>query len=169
MSWMQRRKSVDVRRRALRVEFHTISTPFSTQNVVALSTGEFERNCLIRCARETRGPAETMRESGLTAKNRIWADATAAGGLAHRSGGERINTHGNDIPDWLQQMVNDRKLEVLTVKGHSNPRGLLTKHFDWRRPTLQSDLLRIQLEVDVRHAQCVSLLTSNPWNESREP
>ena len=45
---------------------------------------------------------------------------------------------------WLQRMGNDKKLEVLQVKGQLYAGDLSTKHLGGRRLRLVSDLLEIQ-------------------------
>ena len=65
-------------RGTLRIGRHTLATWSSTQKVVVLSSAESENNSLVRCACETVGLANTIRELGREAHVRIWTDAAAA-------------------------------------------------------------------------------------------
>ena len=74
----------------LRLGEHTFCAWSSTQQVVALSSCESECYSLVRCASESIGMQETLRELGHVTAIRSWTDAAAARGLAMRAGAGQI-------------------------------------------------------------------------------
>ena len=101
----------------------------SSQKVVALSSCESEYYILVRCAGEAIGLRETLKEIQLNDSVRLWTDATAARGLALRTGGGQIK-HMQAKYYWLQECIKAGILTVEKIRGTVNPADLMTKHLD---------------------------------------
>ena len=120
-----------------RVGQHTLATWSSTQKVVSLSSAEAEYCCMVRCASEAIGLANTIRELGHEAHVRIWTDA-AARGLALLSGSGAIK-HMETKYFWLQQKEKNQELTIEKIRGTVHPADLMTKHLDGKRLVLRFD------------------------------
>ena len=141
----------------LRVGQHTLATWSSTQKVVSLSSAESEYYSMVRCASETIGLVNTIRELGHGAQVRIWTDAAAAArGLALRSGSGAIK-HMETKYFWLYQKEKNQELRMEKIRGTVNRADLMTKHLDGKRLVMLCELLNIK-RVDGRPSSA-SILT----------
>ena len=75
------------------------------------------------------GLRETLREMQLNYSIRLWTDASAARGLALRTGGGQIK-HMQAKHYWLQECIRAAILTVEKIRGTVNPADLMTKHLD---------------------------------------
>ena len=105
---------------------HVIKSWSSTQQVVALSSGEAELYALIKTAAQTKGIMSGYMDFGLKLDCIVHTDANAAMGIVHRLGLGRTR-HIEVQYLWIQKQVYDRDLEVRKVGTHDNPADLLTK------------------------------------------
>jgi hypothetical protein len=76
-----------------------------------MSSCESEHYSLVRCAGEAIGLRETLEEMQLHYSIRLWTDASAAHGLALRTGGGQIK-HMQAKCYWLQERI---KAGILTL------------------------------------------------------
>ena len=113
----------------LRLGGHTLRAWSSSQKVVALSSCESEYYSLVRCAGEAIGLREALREMQWDYSIRFWTDASAARGLALRTGGGQIK-HMQARYYWLQECIKAGILTVEKIRGAVNPADLMTKHLD---------------------------------------
>ena len=65
---------------------HMIKAWCSTQRVIALSSGEAELYALVKAAAQKKGLSSILRDYGLSAAITVYTDATAAMGIVHRKG-----------------------------------------------------------------------------------
>ena len=108
---------------------HLIKAYGRTQSNVALSSGEAEFYALVSAASESLGLVAMTEDFGDKAGAQLYADASAAIGIANREGLGRIR-HLDTQSLWLQQALRQRRLGVGKVLGTENPSDLMTKHTD---------------------------------------
>ena len=99
----------------------------TTQNVVALSSGEAEYYSMVKGGSIGLGIRSLLRDMGLAMGIRIKTDASAAQGIANRTGLGKIR-HIEVSQLWLQDHVNKGTIRVQKVKGGENLSDALTKH-----------------------------------------
>ena len=110
---------------------HCLRATSTTQNVVALSSGESEFYAAVKSASIGLGIKSLGEDFGVFMPNpvEVRIDASACLGIASRKGAGRIR-HIATPTLWLQQAVQEHRLAVLKVKGTQNPADLGTKHVD---------------------------------------
>ena len=106
---------------------HLIKSWSSTQDGIALSSGEAEYYGLVKGASVAMGVRSMHREMGLDIRIRVNTDASAAKGIASRRGLGKIR-HVEVHQLWVQDKVAEGEIEVRKVEGKSNLADLLTKH-----------------------------------------
>ena len=105
---------------------HMIKSWSSTQQVLALSSGEAELYALLKGASQMKGLMSQLAEWGITAKGIAKTDASAAMGMAHRQGLGR--TRHIDVQYlWIQDELKQEKLQMKKVKTDENPADMFTK------------------------------------------
>jgi hypothetical protein len=98
-----------------------------TQSTVATSTAEAELYAMARCAQQALGLASLARDFGLEWSPVIHSDASAAIGVALRTGlGGRMR-HVKVQYMWIQEAVATKEVELMKVKTNLNPADMLTK------------------------------------------
>ena len=83
---------------------HLIKTWSSTQNVIALSSGEAEYYGLVKGASQGLGVKNMMNEYGVETKVTVKTDASAAKGIASRRGSGKVR-HIEVSQLWVQSKV----------------------------------------------------------------
>ena len=112
---------------------HCFKNWSSTQGVIALSSGEAEFYGLVKAASVGLGCMAMYRDMGYDVQLRVHTDATAAKGIASRSGlGKTRHIAVHYL--WVQEQVRNKDFELHKAHGKDNPADLLTKH-------LSSDVL----------------------------
>ena len=105
---------------------HMIKLWSSTQQVLALSSGEAELYALLKGASQMKGLMSQLAEWGIMAKGVVKTDASAAMGMAHRQGLGR--TRHIDVQYlWIQDELKQEKLQMKKVKTDENPADMFTK------------------------------------------
>ncbi len=118
---------------------HTIKTWSSTQQVIAMPSGEAELYALVKRAAQSYGIMAMLADFGLAVSTTVCTDASAALGMVHRMGLGK--TRHIDVQYlWVQKDVLDEKLKVVKVSSNKNPADLLTKH-------LKAELILRHLEA----------------------
>ena len=106
---------------------HTLKTWSSTQQVIALSSGEAELYALVKGVAQSYGIISMLKDFGLLVGCTACTDASAAIGIVHRQGLGK--TRHIDVQYlWVQKDVYDEKLKIVKVGTDSNPADLMTKH-----------------------------------------
>jgi len=108
---------------------HIIKSWSSTQNVVALSSGEAEYYGMVKGASMALVVRSVLGDLGYEMQIRLRTDASAAKGIASRRGlGKVRHIEVNQL--WLQEKVSSGEIEVMKVKGLGNLADALTKALD---------------------------------------
>ena len=97
-----------------------------TQTNIALSSGEAEFYSMVSATSEALGLKAMTDDYGSPLDPWLYVDASAAIGVAQRSGLGKIR-HLDTGSLWLQQAVKDKQIGLLKVKGTENPADLMTK------------------------------------------
>ena len=106
---------------------HTIKTWSTTQQTIALSSGEAELYALVKGAAQSHGIASMLWDFGIEVGCTVCTDASAAIGMVHRQGLGK--TRHIDVQYlWVQKDVYDGKIAVVKVGTDANPADVLTKH-----------------------------------------
>ena len=106
---------------------HTLKTWAQTQAVVALSSGEAEYYGMVKAATVGIGMRSLMRDLQLDKTIRIKTDASAAKGIANRTGLGKMR-HLEVTQLWLQDKVRNGDIAVQKVDGKINRADAGTKH-----------------------------------------
>lgn len=122
----------------------------TTQNVVALSSGEAEYYSMVKGGSIGLGIRSLLGDLGLSLGIKIKTDASAAQGIANRTGLGKIR-HIEVSQLWLQEHVNKGVIRVQKVKGGDNLADAMTKH--------------LGNEGIIRHIEGVSALRDNTRHE----
>ncbi len=106
---------------------HLIGCSSTTQNLVALSSGEAEYYGLVKTASRMLGLQALGVYFGLQVSVRIHVDSTACKGIASRRGvGKSRHLHVQVL--WVQKAFEEGKFQVFKVKGTESCSDLGTKH-----------------------------------------
>ena len=121
-----------------------------TQKVIALSSGEAEYYGLVKSGSQGLGIRALLGDLGFGGTVILSTDASAAVGIASRSGiGKVRRIEVSQL--WLQQRVVNGGLIVQKVDGISNLADALTKHLG--KNSLSSHMESVRLEIrDGRHS-----------------
>jgi len=109
---------------------HLIKSWSRTQDSVTLSSAEAELVALGKLAAEVLGIRSIMMEwqmADLRAPSQLYADASAALGIAKRDGAGKLR-HINVKSLWLQEKKLRSEMTFNKIAGENNPADGLTKH-----------------------------------------
>ena len=105
---------------------HCIKTWSSTQDVIALSSGEAEYYALVKTGSQCLGMKAMMADLGILSKLKFKTDASAAKGISMRRGlGKVRHIEVNQL--WLQDKIHKGHIELEKVDGKKNLADALTK------------------------------------------
>ena len=105
---------------------HLIKSWSTSQQVVALSSGEAELYAQIKGAAQTLGVVSLGQDFGEMLSGVVYSDSSAALGIATRQGLGKLR-HIRVQYLWLQERVAEGDLKVRKVPGETNPSDLLTQ------------------------------------------
>ena len=143
---------------------HLIKSYSRQQKTVALSSAEAELHAMVAASAETIGVVALCRDMGIVMEGEVYADSTAAIGIAQRSGSGRVR-HIRVQALWVQEVRSTGRLSYKKVLGSRNPADILTKH-------VGAELLQIHLKTlgvearDGRAETAPTLDTVEPWTIS---
>ena len=150
---------------------HVIKTWSSSQQVIAMSSGEAELYALLKGAAQTKGTMSYLKDWDITAEGLVRTDASAAIGIVHRQGlGKTRHIEVQYL--WIQSEIQNDKLKVTKVGTNENPADLLTKCL--KAETVEKHLKHMHLEVtNVRAKSALKIQSLNTiedeWNlDARE-
>ena len=130
---------------AMCIGTHTIKTWSSTQQVIALSSGEAELYALVRGASQTKGLISVMGDFGFNLEAIVFSDASAAIGIAHRRGlGKTRHIQVQNL--WVQEEIAEGRLAVKKVHTHKNPADIMTKAVP--HDTMYAHMKSLDFQVD---------------------
>ena len=99
------------------------------QAVIALSSGEAEYYGLVSAVSDALGEQAYLGDWGIKVPLVIHVDATAGASIASRRGLGRVK-HIHTCYLWVQEVVNNRRVQIKKVPGTENPADLMTKAVD---------------------------------------
>ena len=117
---------------------HTCKTWSTTQQTVALSSGEAELYALTKVAAQVLGIMAILRDFGDKVEAVLHTDSTAAMGMVYREGLGRTR-HIQVQYLWIQERVRNKELGMKKVDTKSNVADLMTKH-------LTAEVMRVHLD-----------------------
>ena len=123
---------------------HCLKTWSSTQEVVAVSSGEAELYGIVQGATHGLGMQSLMRDLGIEAEIHIHSDASAAIGMTRRRGVGKVR-HIEVKELWVQDMVQSGKVYIHKVEGVNNIADILTKYVN--RDKLLEAVYRMGFEL----------------------
>ena len=122
----------------------------STQQVIALSSGEAEYYGMVKGAGSALGISGVFQDMGIKYDVVVYTDSSAAKGISSRRGlGKVRHIELNQL--WLQDQVARGKVAVRKIKGEDNISDSLTKHSGPER-IKQTMSGTMQKTVQGRHA-----------------
>ena len=122
---------------------HCIKTWSSTQAIISLSSGEAEYYGIVKASSVGLGLKAMLTDMGLSPTLEVLTDASAAKGIASRTGlGKTRHIEVHYL--WVQERIANKDMKLSKVWGHDNPADLLTKHLD--AATLQRHLRLLGIE-----------------------
>jgi hypothetical protein len=106
---------------------HCVKTYSSTQDIVALSSGEAEFYGIVKAGSYGLGMVGLGRDLGLNLRLRINTDSSAARSIGSRKGAGKVR-HLDVRELWIQERIARGDLTVRKVSGIENLADILTKH-----------------------------------------
>ena len=105
---------------------HLLKSCSSTQQTIALSSGEAELYALAKAATQTECILSMLSDFGFKLNGKVYSDSTAAIGIVYRSGlGKTRHIRVQYL--WLQQEIEHGRLCIDKVLGTENIADLMTK------------------------------------------
>ena len=123
---------------------HLIKAWSRTQNNVTISSAEAELYAMVKCTAELIGIKSMMADWGRTKTGTLYADSTAALGIAKRKGAGKMR-HININTLWIQGVQDSDNVEFQKVLGTENPADLMTKYLT--RDTINKHMLTMGQEI----------------------
>ena len=105
---------------------HMIKSWSTTQQVIAMSSGEAELYAMVKGASQTKCLMSMMLDYGLEVDAKVCSDVSAAIGIAHRRGLGKTR-HSQVQYLWVQNEVAEGRRLVKKIGTDDNPADLLTK------------------------------------------
>ena len=106
---------------------HSIKSHSRQQKTVAVSSAEAELHAMVAASAETLGVVSLMKDLGMKVHGEVYADSSAALGIAQRSGKGKLR-HLRVQALWVQEVRCTKRLKYKKVLGTNNPADMLTKH-----------------------------------------
>ena len=128
---------------------HLVKSWSSTQQVIALSSGEAELYALIKATAHAKGIMSNLFDFGYVLNCIVCTDASAAIGIVHRAGLGR--TRHIDVQFlWIQGEVQSKAVKVVKVGTAENPADVLTKNLN--AETMSKHMRAMQCRADAGRA-----------------
>ena len=107
---------------------HLLKHWSSTQQTVALSSGEAELKGIVKGAAEGIGMQNIAKDLSIHYDIHLYTDSSAAMGMVAR---QNVKVRHIEVSElWIQDAVRNKVLTVNKVKGDDNPADILTKHIE---------------------------------------
>ena len=104
-----------------------LKTWSTTQTVVALSSGEAEYYAALKGASQGLGMQSMLAELGVDLEVVVHTDANACSGISGRQGLGKLR-HIAVTLLWLQDVMKQRRIQLVKVPGTENPADAMTKY-----------------------------------------
>ena len=144
---------------------HLIKAWSRTQNHVTLSSAEAELYAMVKCTAELIGIKSMMHDWGRDKSGTLYADSTAALGIAKRKGAGKLR-HININTLWIQGVQEKEGVEYHKVLGTENPADLMTKYLT--RDVVDKHMSTLGQEVREGRAQKGLEMQGSQYVESRD-
>ncbi len=108
---------------------HLLKHWSSTQQTIALSSGEAELKGIVKGAAEGIGMKNIAKDLSIYYDIHLYTDSSAAMGMVARKGMGKVR-HVEVSELWIQDAVRNNVLTVNKVKGEDNPADILTKYIE---------------------------------------
>jgi len=123
---------------------HMIKSWSSTQQVIAMSSGEAELYAMVKGAAQTKGLISMIHDYGMNFEGCICSDASAAIGIVHRQGlGKTRHIQVQYL--WMQAEVGDGRMKVQKIHTDANPADLMTKSLSHDKMTTHLECLHFDV------------------------
>ncbi len=99
----------------------------STQSTIALSSAEAELYAMSRCAQQALSLVSLASDFGIKMLPTIHSDASAAIGVAFRSGLSGRMRHVKVQYLWIQEAIQKAEVSIKKIRSQDNPADLFTK------------------------------------------
>ena len=129
---------------------HLIKAWSRTQNNGTLSSAEAELYAMVKCTAEMLGVKSMMKDWGRDKGGTLYADSTAALGIAKRKGAGTLR-HININTLWVQEVQDREGVTYQKVLGTENPADLMTKYLT--REVIDKHTTKLGQEVREGRAQ----------------
>ena len=106
---------------------HTLKTYCRQQKVIALSSAEAELYAMVAATAETLALQAYARDLGWELKAELYADSSAALGIAKRAGIGKVR-HLRTQSLWVQEVRTSGRLTYNKILGEKNPADMCTKY-----------------------------------------
>ena len=123
---------------------HIIKAWSRTQNHVTISSAEAELYAMVKCTAEMLGIKSMMSDWGRSKSGILYADSTAALGIAKRKGAGKLR-HININTLWVQEVQDREGVTYRKVLGTDNPADLMTKYLT--REVIVSHMAKLGQEI----------------------
>ena len=111
---------------AIQLGHHLLKTWASTQQVIALSSGEAELYSIIKGSTQALGMKSLLQDLQHGCRLRIFTDSTSGKAIASRRGLGRVR-HIDVSELWIQSKVRDGSLELIKLNNKFNSADAFTK------------------------------------------
>ena len=129
---------------ALMIGQHLIKARSRTQNRVTLSSAEAELFAMVKCTTEMLGVKSLMKDWDPDKSGVLYADSTAALGIAKRKGAGKLR-HTDINTLWVQEVRDREGVTYRKVLGTENPADLMTKYLS--RDIINGHMSKLGQEV----------------------
>ena len=106
---------------------HCLKTYSSTQEIIALSSGEAEFYGIVKAGACGLGVVSLLRDLGVNMKLSVYTDSSAGKSIGSRRGVGKVR-HLDTRELWIQERVARGDLTLKKVSGAENVADILTKH-----------------------------------------
>jgi hypothetical protein len=125
---------------------HLLKSYSSTQQTLALSSGESEFYATIKAASAALGAKAMAEDLGLELGVNVGTDASASKAMVSRRGFGKVK-HISRCFLWIQQRIKDKEIRVSKVSTNDNPADLGTKFFEFCKIQHLISLLGLKWEL----------------------
>ena len=136
---------------------HMIKSWSTTQQTIAMSSGEAELYAMVKGAAQTKGLISMINDYGLKFDACVCSDASAAIGIVHRQGlGKTRHIQVQYL--WMQAEIADGRMKVQKVRTDDNPADLMTKTLN--QDTMSRHLHDLSFNVNSTRAKSATRLNN---------
>ena len=125
---------------------HTVKTWSTSQQTLAMSSGEAELYAVTKAAAQALGIMSMLGDFGINPEGEVKSDSTAAIGIVCREGLGRTR-HIKVQYLWLQERVQEKDLKIVKVGTSLNIADLMTKHLKKEDRERLMKLMNMRIET----------------------